>query len=134
MRFYWIRDRVRQGQFNIYWRKGSHNKADYMTKHHPASHHREIRSAYLHMPEAANRNYFECLTDHEDNAPVTNTDFHNPPAVPTKDTYEGGEGVLISSRRDQTDAASADGNVSQSDARTPTLVYPDHLRPTRRYA
>jgi hypothetical protein len=37
MHFYWIRDRrVRQGQFFVYWRKGSLNKADYFTKHHPA--------------------------------------------------------------------------------------------------
>lgn len=50
MRFFWIRDRVRQGQFHIQWRKGSLNRADYMTKHHPASHHRRIRSAYLHDP------------------------------------------------------------------------------------
>ncbi|KAI2490112.1 Reverse transcriptase (RNA-dependent DNA polymerase) [Fragilaria crotonensis] len=29
MRFYWIRDRVRQGQFQIYWSKGTTNRADY---------------------------------------------------------------------------------------------------------
>ena len=29
MRFYWIRDRVRQGQFQVYWRKGATNRADY---------------------------------------------------------------------------------------------------------
>jgi hypothetical protein len=33
MRFYWIRDRVRQGHFHVYWAKGSRNKADYFTKH-----------------------------------------------------------------------------------------------------
>lgn len=47
MRFYWIRDRVRQGQFHIYWKKGILNKADYFTKHHPGSHHQAIRSTYL---------------------------------------------------------------------------------------
>ena len=34
MRFYWIRDRVRQGQFHVYWRKAKGNRADYFTKHH----------------------------------------------------------------------------------------------------
>jgi hypothetical protein len=64
MRFYWIRDRVRQGQFHIYWKAGRHNKADYFTKHHPASHHKAIRSAYLHEPQASpSRNFFECLRD-----------------------------------------------------------------------
>jgi hypothetical protein len=40
MRFYWIRDRVCQGQFHIYWGPGQLNLADYFTKHHSASHHR----------------------------------------------------------------------------------------------
>ena len=28
MRFYWIKDRVQQGQFCIYWKPGKYNKAD----------------------------------------------------------------------------------------------------------
>ena len=47
MRFYWIKDRVQQKQFIIYWAPGAENLADYFTKHHPASHHRQIRSTYL---------------------------------------------------------------------------------------
>eukprot|EP00978_Attheya_sp_CCMP212_P026418 scaffold86865_cov67-Attheya_sp.AAC.1 len=39
MRFYWVQDRVRQGHFNL---------ADYFTKHHPPSHHRQMHSTYLH--------------------------------------------------------------------------------------
>jgi hypothetical protein len=46
MRFYWICNRVRQGQFLVYWKKGILNKADYFTKNHPASHHQAIRSSY----------------------------------------------------------------------------------------
>jgi hypothetical protein len=47
MRFYWIRDRVRQGHFLIHWRKGTDNLADYFTKHHAPSHHRLMRQRYL---------------------------------------------------------------------------------------
>ena len=65
MRFYWLRDRVRQGQFLIFWKKGKLNKADYFTKHHPASHHKAIRSSYLHVPGAPSRNYFDILYDAE---------------------------------------------------------------------
>jgi hypothetical protein len=50
MRFYWVRDRVRQGHFLIYWSKGQGNMADYFTKHFPASHHRVMRPQYLHVP------------------------------------------------------------------------------------
>jgi hypothetical protein len=47
MRFYWIRDHVRQGQFHIYWGPGQLNLADYFTKHHSASHHCAMCSHYL---------------------------------------------------------------------------------------
>jgi len=52
MRFYWVRDRVKDGQFVIYWRKGADNAADYFTKHHSPAHHRRSRSKYLHADEA----------------------------------------------------------------------------------
>jgi hypothetical protein len=48
MRFYWIQDRVSQKQFQVYWRPGHTNLADYFTKHHAPAHHRRIRSTYLH--------------------------------------------------------------------------------------
>ena len=31
MRFYWIRDRRKQEQLNIYWKPGSTNRGDYFT-------------------------------------------------------------------------------------------------------
>jgi hypothetical protein len=31
MRFYWIRNRVQQNQFHIYWRPGTKNLGDYFT-------------------------------------------------------------------------------------------------------
>ena len=34
MRFYWVIDRIKQGQFKLYWRPGSTNLSDYPTKHH----------------------------------------------------------------------------------------------------
>jgi hypothetical protein len=49
MRFYWIQDRVKQRQFNIQWRPGATNLADYFTKHHSPSHHRRLRPTYLHV-------------------------------------------------------------------------------------
>ena len=47
MRYYWVRDRVKQQQFVIYWRQGTEQRADYFTKHHPASHHQAMRPVYL---------------------------------------------------------------------------------------
>ena len=39
MRINWLKDCESQGQFWIYWDKGSHNLADYHTKHHPPEYH-----------------------------------------------------------------------------------------------
>jgi hypothetical protein len=54
MRFYWVRDRVKDGQFLVYWKRGEQNDADYFTKHHPTSHHRIKRSRYLHIEPSSN--------------------------------------------------------------------------------
>jgi len=48
MRFYWIQDRVQQGQFHIYWAPANLNLADYFTKHHAPTHHRNMRHHYIH--------------------------------------------------------------------------------------
>ena len=53
MRFYWVRDRVRQGHFYIFWAPGDINLADYYTKHFAPSHHRSVRSTVLHIPSAS---------------------------------------------------------------------------------
>jgi hypothetical protein len=37
MRFYWIKDRVKQGQFNVYWGPG-------FQKHYSPVHHKRIRN------------------------------------------------------------------------------------------
>jgi hypothetical protein len=47
MRFYWIKDWVKQGQFTIYWGPGFQNLADYFTKHHSPAHHKRIRNVYI---------------------------------------------------------------------------------------
>jgi hypothetical protein len=47
MRYHWLRDRIAQGQFHIFWDKGINNLADYFTKHFPPSHHIEIRPNYI---------------------------------------------------------------------------------------
>ena len=50
MRFYWLHDRVEQGQFHIYWAPCYVNLTDYFTKHHSPSHHLRLRPLYLHEP------------------------------------------------------------------------------------
>ena len=49
VRFYWLRDRVKQGQFKVFWDSGKNNLADYYTKHHPPSHHKLMRSVHTYI-------------------------------------------------------------------------------------
>ena len=48
MRFYWLKCRQAQEQFDIYWEKGATNLADYFTKHHSPAHHKAVRPIYLY--------------------------------------------------------------------------------------
>jgi hypothetical protein len=52
MRFYWLEDRVEQGQFRIYWEPGHTNLADYYTKHHPPCHHTRVRPVYTYTEQS----------------------------------------------------------------------------------
>ena len=55
MRFYWIRVRKNQKQFNIYWKTGSTNKVNYFIKHFPPVHHSTVRPSYLHVAKHGKR-------------------------------------------------------------------------------
>jgi hypothetical protein len=48
MRFYWVKDKVEQKQFNVGWAPGGTNLGDYVTKHHSPAHHKRMRPYYLH--------------------------------------------------------------------------------------
>jgi predicted transposase YdaD len=48
MQFYWVKDRVKKGQFHVYWGPGYQNLADYFTKHHSPAHHKRMREIYIH--------------------------------------------------------------------------------------
>jgi hypothetical protein len=49
MRYHWLTDRVRQKQFDVYWRPGRENIGDYHTKHHSAQHHKDMLGFILHQ-------------------------------------------------------------------------------------
>ena len=50
MRYHWIRDRIKLGQFNVQWRKGTYNLADYFTKPYSVTQTKEIRPFLVHVP------------------------------------------------------------------------------------
>jgi hypothetical protein len=48
MRFYWVRDRIKQKQYSVYREPGGENLAHYFTKHHSPTHHKDMRCQYVH--------------------------------------------------------------------------------------
>jgi hypothetical protein len=74
MRFYWVRDRVRQGHFYIFWAPGNINLADYYTKHFAPSHHRSIRQNVLHIPSASH--VMQGCVDPQPRQPTSLADDH----------------------------------------------------------
>jgi hypothetical protein len=54
MKYYWLQDRVRQKQFDVYWRPGKDNLGDYHSKHHPAQHHQDMRPILIHQANSLN--------------------------------------------------------------------------------
>jgi hypothetical protein len=43
MHFYWVKDRVKQGQFHVYWGPGYQKLADFFKKHPSPAHHKRMR-------------------------------------------------------------------------------------------
>ena len=51
MRYHWLRDQIKLGNFTITWKPGAINLADFFTKAHPVNHHLAMRNVYLHSEE-----------------------------------------------------------------------------------
>ena len=49
VRFYWVRDRVKQGQFFVFWDSGKNNLGDFATKHHPPAYHKRMRPVQTYI-------------------------------------------------------------------------------------
>jgi hypothetical protein len=47
MRFYLVKDRVEQDQFNVGWAPGDTNMGDYFTNHHSPAHQKRMIPYYL---------------------------------------------------------------------------------------
>jgi hypothetical protein len=69
MRYHWLKDRVAQKQFDLYWASGKTNRADYFMKHHPPSHHKIMRPEYLQRP------HVNVMTTHNMRGCVTPSDY-----------------------------------------------------------
>jgi hypothetical protein len=51
MRYHWVRDRIRNGQFVVTWIKGADNLADFFTKALPVHRHQAIKLSLVHSSD-----------------------------------------------------------------------------------
>ena len=85
MIFYWVRDRVNQNQFMIYWRPGANNVGEYVSKHHSPAHRQSMRQNFFvnlirknppcTYTEKCLQRLSSCLQRGEDN-PAMNSSFN----------------------------------------------------------
>ena len=52
MQYWWIKDRIKQRQFDLVWEPGKENRADYFTKHFPPKHHLLQRHIFLQQAKS----------------------------------------------------------------------------------
>ena len=78
MRYYWLRDRKKQQQFNFYWAPGRDNHADSYTNHHATKHHIATRPKYFRDVFNMSRIFCMKLTQGHLTFPKTkNSDIHS---------------------------------------------------------
>ena len=67
MRYHWLRDRIAQLQFIIYWASGKVNDADFTTKNFPPGYTLKMRQRYLHHISLT-LNHLMCRLDESDSS------------------------------------------------------------------
>ena len=55
MRYFWVTDQVHRKILDIIWQPGAENLADYFSKHHLGTHHKNVRAWYIHTPNSTRR-------------------------------------------------------------------------------
>ena len=55
MRYYWVRDIIRQNHFHIIWEESKNNLAEYVIKYHPIWNHKTIRPRYVKTKKSTKR-------------------------------------------------------------------------------
>jgi hypothetical protein len=73
-RHHWLTDKIRQKQFDFYWRPYHENLGDYHTKHHSAQHHKYMHIVILN--KANNLHVLRGCVKLLHSRPYTHTDTH----------------------------------------------------------
>ena len=74
--FYWLQDRVEQGEFRVFWALGKDNLANYYTKYHSPATHRRLRPIYTYIKRKSPSTLQGCVEI------LTRTDRRKPLPLP----------------------------------------------------
>ena len=81
MHFYWVRDRVKQKHFDLFWKPGVIKLEDYFTKHHSPAHNKVIRPVHLHFPNNGKSStrvcYSKCTSNSNKGKPIPTGGYNN---------------------------------------------------------
>ena len=51
MKYHWMKQKIIDKIFSVYWDRGVNNNGDYFTKHHPPTHHKVTRPTFVRDPK-----------------------------------------------------------------------------------
>ena len=60
-RFYWLQDRVEQGEFRVFWATENHNLVDYFTKYHSPATHKQLRPIHPYIKDKSPSSLQGCI-------------------------------------------------------------------------
>jgi hypothetical protein len=113
MQWFWIRDKVKDNIFNVYWNSGKTNREDYFSKQHPTKHHIKMRPLYLHVPHQANTGLSHYVTAEQ--VAVGETFFHFTRLPNPAQSEQCSKGVLIYESGLHPQTSSEDHDETDSD-------------------
>ena len=99
MQFYWVRDRVRRGQFLVYCMNVEHNLAEYFTKHHPTSHHCLKISTYIVLTVESSKSALYMSVDYIKGVLNTSSPWETDYIWKNSPSYDGSKHMMYGQRQ-----------------------------------
>ena len=96
MRFRWLKNREVQQHFKVSWEPGKNNLADYITKHHTAAHHRQVRPIYIYDEEKSPKTVQGCIEILSKGPPKVQSRKSTPPDATPSTKTDTGMGLKLS--------------------------------------
>ena len=98
-KFYWVRDRVRRGQFLVYCMNVEQDLAEYFTKHHPTSHHCLKISTYIVLTVESSKSALYMSVDYIKGVLNTSSPWETDYIWKNSPSYDGSKHMMYGQRQ-----------------------------------